>query len=159
MTDYPKYQSHKIVGALEIKDVFRKDLMNTFKFGDDFPPLTLKASDPMLSRYQAMMGDFLVIYDAGTEKEYKAFSPRQQFIDGYKPVDAAKPATSTVKVGDIVRIKSGGPSMTVTYLGRKPADSIITARLDSSAEVYGLAWHDEAGQLQTSELPIACVRP
>lgn len=74
----PTYVSHKRVKALEIATADRLTCRITF-IGSAYPGITLPAD--MWARYQPAQGDYLILYEDG----YLSFSPRQQFLDGYKP--------------------------------------------------------------------------
>lgn len=68
------YTCHKKVKASEITSVGEYGMITLER------AVTLACPDEMFSRYRPVPGDFLVVYEDG----YKAFSPRQAFLDGYK---------------------------------------------------------------------------
>jgi hypothetical protein len=84
MTDrvMPRYKSHKIVHALQIRAI--DDAVGNSRllhFVDDgYPPVALDLE--MWSRYQPVPGDYLVVYADG----YKSFSPQRVFEDGYRAI-------------------------------------------------------------------------
>lgn len=77
----PRYQSHKIVGALRIAAVSGQTVtfepatigLKTFFF-DPF-----EAAPEMFLRYTPTAGDYYVVYEDG----YDSFSPRKAFEEGY----------------------------------------------------------------------------
>lgn len=75
-----RWQSHKIVKAAKIIQIFSDDMMEL----DVHNPatgvcLTVKPADKMFARYRPVEGDYYVVYDDG----YASISPRQAFEDGY----------------------------------------------------------------------------
>ena len=88
--EMPRYQSHKKVWALEIKDCQMNE-QGEYPDGKipPHPGWTMSFSDPeyaprqigpaVVSRYFPQPGDFFVVYDDG----YESISPRQPFLDGY----------------------------------------------------------------------------
>lgn len=86
-TTAPRYECHKNVGALEIKEVgdykpsemLGGGLLRHVEFvGGNYALLAAE----MFHRYTPVPGDFLVIYEDG----YMSFSPRKAFLDGYSPM-------------------------------------------------------------------------
>lgn len=76
----PRWQSHKVVKAAKIVQVFPDDLMEL----DIHDPksglcVVVKPADKMFARYRPIEGDYYVVYDDG----YASISPRQAFEDGY----------------------------------------------------------------------------
>ena len=90
----PRYQSHKKVWALEIKEI-RPD-MPPMPEGSGWAGLAdhylitpadagyapLRVEGKVFSRYMPVPGDFYVVYDDG----YKSVSPRAAFLDGYTKI-------------------------------------------------------------------------
>lgn len=77
-TEMPKYRSHKIVHALQIKEVIGAEL---FFVEDGYASVVC---DPkMFSRYTPQPFDYYVVYDDG----YKSFSPRMAFETGYTRIE------------------------------------------------------------------------
>ena len=74
------YTCHKRVQAAEIVKIEPNPTNSgsIFTF-DEGPTLELPFGDKMTSRYDPVVGDFLVQYEDG----YRSFSPRKAFIDGY----------------------------------------------------------------------------
>jgi hypothetical protein len=77
--EMPRYISHKRVWALELKDI--TDFLLHFK---DEGYASIPVEPEMFSRYTPVPGDFYVVYADG----YESFSPRQAFLEGYKPEGA-----------------------------------------------------------------------
>lgn len=85
--DMPLYQSHKKVRALEIKAIGERRMSEdmggferTLEFAEPgYDPLRVPTD--MFARYTPVPGDFYVVY----EDDYKSFSPRKAFLDGYTP--------------------------------------------------------------------------
>lgn len=88
----PVYQSHKQVRAARILKVGRNVLLHI-----DLPAegasdamlldigggVWVDAEPNMFARYRPVPGDYYVVYDYGTPKQYASISPAQQFDDGY----------------------------------------------------------------------------
>src|ERR1700748_299634 len=85
--EMPRYQSHKKVWALEIKNVEAHPEQGqagerVTQFRLHFAEkgyASMLAPAEMFSRYVPVPGDFYVVYDDG----YKSFSPRKAFLEGY----------------------------------------------------------------------------
>lgn len=76
-SEMPRYRSHKIIHALEIKAVVGRRLSFVEPgFAD------VEAEIAMFSRYTPIPGDRYVVYPDG----YKSFSPKKAFEDGYTRV-------------------------------------------------------------------------
>lgn len=80
--EYPQYQSHKKIRALQIGDEFpitvNGDGSVTLPIADvGFNKITVKAE--VVSRYFPANGDFLVFYEDG----YQSISPSKAFKEGY----------------------------------------------------------------------------
>lgn len=91
----PRYQCHKVVRALRIKEVRPlPDLTGggrIIPFEEGIPPFDVP---PVLfARYQPVPGDYYVIYGDG----YFSFSPAQAFEEGYTLIStpATENATTT----------------------------------------------------------------
>lgn len=81
--EMPRYRSHKEVWALEIAQVSLEAGGLRLIFKDaGYAPMEFGLTDPILSRYCPVDGDFYVVYADG----YKSFSPRKAFIEGYTPL-------------------------------------------------------------------------
>jgi hypothetical protein len=76
-TEMPRYRSHKIIHALEIKAVDGHRL--TFVEAGFAP---IEAPAEMFSRYTPVPGDRYVVYPDG----YTSFSPKKAFEEGYTRV-------------------------------------------------------------------------
>ena len=74
--EMPRYRSHKIIHALEIKTVDGHRLSFVEPFVD------IDADPAMFSRYTPVPGDRYMVYPDG----YKSFSPKRAFEDGYTRV-------------------------------------------------------------------------
>jgi hypothetical protein len=77
MAEMPRYQCHKKVWALRIKEISG----NTLSFFEPvFAPIEV---DPKLFlRYTPVPGDYYVVYEDG----YKSISPEGPFKEGYTPI-------------------------------------------------------------------------
>lgn len=81
--EMPQYVSHKKVRALEISAIGPFQIKNgqgcyQVAFCDlGFAPIELPKV--MFSRYMPIPGDFYVVYG----DEYRSFSPRKAFLEGY----------------------------------------------------------------------------
>jgi len=62
----------------------------------------------------------------------------------------AVPLAPMFKLGDVVRLKSGGPAMSVLAFGKRDSDGAATA---------DCAWHDGNDGLETANFPLVCLRP
>jgi hypothetical protein len=76
----PRWQSHKIVRAAKIIQVFQDGIMEL----DVHNPETglcacVAPADKMFARYRPVEGDYYVVYDDG----YASISPRAAFEEGY----------------------------------------------------------------------------
>lgn len=89
MTDtskMPAYECHKTVHALEIANVghymtsAEGKLVRKLTFTDG---TAREVTDDVFRRYIPTPGDFYVVYENG----YESFSPRDQFLGGYKLTD------------------------------------------------------------------------
>lgn len=80
--EYPQYQSHKKVRALQIGDDFPIGIHGD---GSVMLPIadvgysSVTVPKEVVSRYFPKAGDFLVVYEDG----YQSISPRKAFLDGY----------------------------------------------------------------------------
>lgn len=74
--EMPRYKSHKIIHALEIKAVDGHRL--TFVEAGYTP---IDAPAEMFLRYTPVPGDRFMVYPDG----YKSFSPKKAFEEGYSP--------------------------------------------------------------------------
>lgn len=74
----PRYKCHKVVHALQISHVFG----NEVHFVDVSRP-PFRGEPGMFARYMPVRGDYLVFY--GGANDYKSFSPRTTFEEGYSP--------------------------------------------------------------------------
>jgi hypothetical protein len=72
--EMPKYRSHKIIWALEIKAVDGHHLSFVEPGYAD-----IDADPAMFSRYTPVPGDRYMVYPDG----YKSFSPKKAFEEGY----------------------------------------------------------------------------
>ena len=80
MKEFPLYQSHKKVRALEINNLEVHIDEGTAKltFADkSYDSITISLA--MITRYVPISGDFYVVY----EDSYESFSPRKAFLEGY----------------------------------------------------------------------------
>lgn len=78
--EMPKYVSHKTVHALEIAAITREAGIEGRRLSIADPGFAdIFAPEGMFSRYQPVPGDFYVVY----ADEYKSFSPRKAFLEGY----------------------------------------------------------------------------
>lgn len=76
----PQYVSHKVVGALKIRDV---DGCTIIPADPEFPAFVVLPE--MYLRYTPTAGDYFVEYADG----YQAFSPAKAFEEGYARVEQA----------------------------------------------------------------------
>ena len=117
----PLYKSHKIVRALRIRHIATPNGADaprvvTFR-NSEFQDVSLTLPPELFARYIPLQGDYFVVYDDG----YQSFSPWKAFLDGYSPYnpegDEPKRGEavddSRMYPGSLVRLKSGGPVMTV----------------------------------------------
>ena len=74
MREMPRYQSHKVVHALEIKAV---DGTTITPADDGYGPFVVEQS--WIDRHKPDAGGFYVVYEDG----YKSYSPRAAFLGGY----------------------------------------------------------------------------
>lgn len=86
MKELPRYQSHKIVRALQIASAIEGNDIVTLHFVDgSYPDVVLPAA--MFSRYFPKALDYYVVYDnlesATGAPEYISISPRDVFEAGY----------------------------------------------------------------------------
>lgn len=83
-TTAPRYECHKNVGALEIKEVgnYQPSESGLFRLVEFVGGNHAMLADELFRRYVPVPGDFLVIYEDG----YMSFSPRKAFLDGYSPM-------------------------------------------------------------------------
>lgn len=83
--EMPRYQSHKKVWALKIKDIFdhsdpgcEPDGSRTINPEDEgFAPF--KVNHDYMRKHKPQIGGYYVVYDDG----YKSFSPAKPFDEGY----------------------------------------------------------------------------
>jgi hypothetical protein len=75
MSDWPKYESHKIVQAMPITGV--SSLSGYVLVGPENEPF--HPTEPAMAA-RAEVGGYAVIYEDG----YKSISPKKAFEDGYK---------------------------------------------------------------------------
>lgn len=80
--EMPRYQSHKKVWALQIKEVWGLDIApvraRLVFMESGYAPLLVNASE-LFARYTPKVGDYYVVYDDG----YKSISPQKAFEEGY----------------------------------------------------------------------------
>jgi len=76
----PQYQSHKIVGALKIKEVVTNtDFSTTLYFEDDnYAPFEVDAE--YVGKHKPKAGGYYVRY----EDNYESWSPAKAFEEGYE---------------------------------------------------------------------------
>ena len=72
--EMPRYQSHKKVWALKIKDVTGCTITPA---DEGYAPFEVQPE--MYLRYTPVAGDYYVVYEDG----YKSFSPAKAFEEGY----------------------------------------------------------------------------
>lgn len=60
-----------------------------------------------------------------------------------------------ISIGSVVKLKSGGPPMTVTGYGKKYSDGSILKYLVEDKEQVKCQWIDSAGTIQGDVFPIA----
>ncbi len=78
--EWPLYQSHKKVRALEIDNLEVHIDEGTAKLTFiDKSYNSIIISLAMITRYKPVSGDFYIVY----EDSYESFSPRKAFLDGY----------------------------------------------------------------------------
>lgn len=75
MTDWPKYESHKIVQALPITGITPDGVILVGARHEPFHP-----TEPAMAKH-AEVGGYAVIYDDGL---FKSISPKDTFEKGYK---------------------------------------------------------------------------
>jgi hypothetical protein len=82
----PFYICHKRVQALEIAGVGScmpsanpGEIVRRVDFKGGF--VSIDCPEAMFARYAPVPGDFYVVYEDG----YQSFSPREAFLNGYKP--------------------------------------------------------------------------
>lgn len=89
-----KWQCHKRVRAAKILAIGRFNvspddmLLDATASGDllDDGNVWVSPAPDMFARYRPVPGDYYVIYDQGTEKEYRSISPADQFESGYTQI-------------------------------------------------------------------------
>lgn len=74
MTDLPRYQCHKRVGALKIKAI---DACVITPADEAYAPFEVPRE--YLAKHQPQPGGYYVVYDDG----YQSFSPAETFEQGY----------------------------------------------------------------------------
>lgn len=89
--EMPKYQSHKVVHALEIKSCTELPADSAGEKPTPHPGYMLEFADEqyaskvvgpeVVSRHMPEPGDFYVVYEDG----YESISPRKAFVEGYFP--------------------------------------------------------------------------
>lgn len=83
MNKMPKYKSHKVIEALEIKTLEIKGFDLEITYVDNgYKNIVFKVPLEMKIRYEPKAGDFHVFYEDG----YASFSPRKAFLEGYTKV-------------------------------------------------------------------------
>jgi hypothetical protein len=79
--EMPRYQSHKKVWALKIKEVrlvpAGPDVHTIVPEDGRYAPITI--SDEYVNKHKPEAGGYYVVYDDG----YKSFSPAKAFDEGY----------------------------------------------------------------------------
>ena len=115
--ELPRYQCHKQVWALKIKEVRQSPSEPATEAGtweivpedERYAPITV--SHEFYTKHRPIAGGYYVIYEDG----YKSFSPAAAFEGGYTNVDdiqQGEGAKISITTGDVVFLKSGGPRMT-----------------------------------------------
>lgn len=143
------YKCHKVVQATQIvkrvvestPHILPSGCAIGFQF-DNGTREAFPADDPMLSRYEPVVGDYLVVYPPeGDRPEYRSFSPKAVFEAGYAEIGGK----AEIKVGDSVKLvgKILSPKMTVVAIFREPDG-------DLQADVV---WFNDLHMLQ-AQLPI-----
>jgi hypothetical protein len=74
------YTSHKKVRAAEITSIGSENPVTFERPVTLAGRVTLNLPGAMFVRYTPVPGDYLVVYEDG----YRSFSPRKQFLEGYK---------------------------------------------------------------------------
>lgn len=104
MRQMPRYQCHKIVWALRIKEI-KSDVMPTnlpggswslYPVEDGYAPI--EVSHDWFVKHKPEEGGYFVEYEDG----YKSFSPQAAFESGYSPV-------VTLSDDDAIADLNGGP--------------------------------------------------
>lgn len=77
--EMPRYQSHKMVWALKIKDIIRETdgSATIFPMEEGFAPIRVDAN--YVHKHDPKAGGYYVVYDDG----YKSWSPADAFESGY----------------------------------------------------------------------------
>lgn len=83
--EMPRYQSHKKVWALKIKEVRRMDGYWIVPEESGYAPVSVNAE--YMDKHQPKVGGYYVVYDDG----YKSFSPAKAFEEGYTRVGEPNP--------------------------------------------------------------------
>jgi len=86
----PQYQSHKIVGALRIKEILRGGVGDPNAESDGSAYLAVEepgfgpihVSREYMQKHQPHVGGYFVVYPDG----YESFSPKEAFESGYTRV-------------------------------------------------------------------------
>lgn len=77
--ELPKYQSHKVVGALKIKSLrTRNGATRLYPAEAGYPPI--KLTPEYVEKHRPRAGGYYVVYDGG---DYVSFSPAAPFEAGY----------------------------------------------------------------------------
>lgn len=98
--------------------------MFSYTLADQEAPFVVSVDDPMIGRYQPVVGDYLIVYPDG----YRAFSPKAAFEDGYTSVDAGEAQGVTVTGNDRVNTPTVAPD---------PSAQVIVSSLDNIAGALG----------------------
>jgi len=78
--EYPSYKCHKVVKAAQISHIGSPDGDGgryVYFINPDYPPIF--CPEAMFARRLPVPGDYLVVY----RDDYKSFSPKSEFEDGY----------------------------------------------------------------------------
>jgi len=82
--ELPKYQCHKQVHALQIKDILENDQDGAATLTwveEDYGPLRVDAI--WMRRHNPQLGGYYVVYDDG----YTSYSPPEAFAKGYTLIE------------------------------------------------------------------------
>jgi len=99
----PKYQCHKIVGALKIQSIaFAKAAVDGKQGGaaiitpteEGFAPINV--DEDYVTRHQPVAGGYFVVYEDG----YESWSPEQSFESGYSKATVSEGSAADHLPGD-----------------------------------------------------------
>lgn len=82
--ELPKWQCHKVVRAVQIKEVVQDNTGRRWSLIPDEPGISpFEVSEVFVQRHKPESGGYFVVYEDG----YESYSPYKAFAEGYSRIE------------------------------------------------------------------------